>query len=365
LIKDLADQEEDVVSSNRSNPSRHSEIGKRSYNLDLYRKPQAKLSTDLDIFVSQNQGNDRSRENIYEPFSYNHPNNGTVPSTPSGAQNSNKTVKKVEPFSYNYREELTQAENEEASQVKKHKTKAIKTTAEPFNYNRIQDSNPTNLNTFKKSPNKPNLKSNIPYATFEMNELDPTQPVSPSPSTTDVQQQQPEPYKRPSPTTLFKMANSVLNPIDSNRFSSSSMNNINNNNVSQIVNNQNGYPMNEISDYCHRCHQYINKDKYLFNYNSYHKKCYTCFRCNSELFRMKKVLNGPNDVYLYCEPCHTDMFGPKCPKCNETVTPYMLSSVHENKLYHKECFVCQRCKRNLANEKFVKSGNLIICKKCY
>ena len=80
---------------------------------------------------------------------------------------------------------------------------------------------------------------------------------------------------------------------------------------------------------------------------------------------MKKVLSGPNDEGMYCEPCHTDMYGPKCPKCQETVTPYMLSTLYENKLYHKECFICQRCKRNLANEKFVKSGNLIICKKCY
>jgi hypothetical protein len=345
LVKDLAREDlYDPYFRQHQHPAVVNESGKRSYNLDLYKKPPPKLSANLDIFKQTNYMNDnKNSKNIYEPFSYNYPSNGTLPinekNPMSNSNNSLKNSKKTEPFSYNYRDtESNSNEIEDTASFKRHKTKPIKVTPEPFNYNRLQEVslNSTNYNTNRKIPSNQKANMSVPYAT--MDEIS---------NQTDKETTNQEVYKNKEQIQDVN----VLNPIDSNRMS----NMINQNNLS----------VQEISNYCYRCHQYIDRDKFVFNRKSFHKKCYTCYRCNSELFRMKRVLSGPNDDGIFCEPCHTDMYGPKCPKCNETVTPYMLSTFHENKLYHKECFICQRCKRNLANEKFIKSGNLIICKKCY
>ena len=335
-------------------PQTQPESNRKSYNLELYKKPPPMLSSSLDMFRRndpndpKNSSSDKSKY-IYEPFSYNHVNNGVAQALSPTQRNK---FKQTEPFSYNHREDTNVLQNEEATIVKRHKTKTIKPVTEPFNYNRVQEVNlPTNEFIVKKNI-KPNM--NTPYATFEPDGSI-NKPIS-NLSNNNSRQIETR-YAKPDPSAFLIPKQTldqyrVLNPIDSNR-------------ESFQENYQNNFSQKEISDYCDRCHQFIDKDKYVFNYKSYHKKCYSCHRCNSELFRMKKVLNGMDGEGLYCEPCHTDMFGPKCPKCNETVTPYMLSTMYDNKLFHKECFVCQRCRRSLANEKFVRSGNLIICKKCF
>ena len=117
--------------------------------------------------------------------------------------------------------------------------------------------------------------------------------------------------------------------------------------------------------YCDKCDDPIVEDIYTFHRKNFHRQCFTCTRCNSELSCMKKVKRGHDGTGMYCEPCFSQKFGPKCPKCNETVTPYMLSSVFEDQVYHKECFVCQRCKKSLLKDKFYRTGNITICKSCY
>jgi hypothetical protein len=124
---------------------------------------------------------------------------------------------------------------------------------------------------------------------------------------------------------------------------------------------------------CSKCRLGFSGNDERFNYDnkSFHKECFTCDSCNSELYRMKKVMKYSSDdvnvnAKYYCEPCYADLYGPKCGKCHTPVNTYMLSTSYDGKLYHKECFTCSRCKLNLgANRQFSKIGNLIICKDCY
>jgi hypothetical protein len=104
---------------------------------------------------------------------------------------------------------------------------------------------------------------------------------------------------------------------------------------------------------CDKCFELIAKEKHIFNDKAYHRHCYVCDRCKTELYRMKKVHTDLNNQGMYCEPCFADMFGPKCAKCSQPVTPYMLSAIFEGKIYHKECFVCPRCKRSFAKVCFL------------
>lgn len=116
---------------------------------------------------------------------------------------------------------------------------------------------------------------------------------------------------------------------------------------------------------CAKCNLMVKEaDRVMNNNRAFHKECLTCDSCNTELFKMKRIQYDAATGNHYCEPCYADLFGPKCGKCNKPVTSYMLSATYADKLYHKECFVCGRCKLSLANREFTKIGNLIICKNC-
>ena len=116
---------------------------------------------------------------------------------------------------------------------------------------------------------------------------------------------------------------------------------------------------------CSRCNKRIAKDMCSFNERHYHQNCFRCLSCNIELYNMKKVLTDQNEQGYYCEPCYAKNFGPRCGKCNEPVTPHMLSTNYHGTLFHRECLSCARCKKPLAELEFKKSGKIYICRNCY
>jgi len=120
-------------------------------------------------------------------------------------------------------------------------------------------------------------------------------------------------------------------------------------------------------DFCNKCNFKINniKDGLFYKNKMYHKTCIKCFRCKSELYNMKNIYNDPkNEDRPYCEYCYNEVFAYRCNRCNEPIANYMLSTKHENKYYHKECFSCFRCKQYANNEQYFKVGKIIICRYC-
>ncbi|CAF0843853.1 unnamed protein product [Brachionus calyciflorus] len=116
---------------------------------------------------------------------------------------------------------------------------------------------------------------------------------------------------------------------------------------------------------CAKCSQVIEKDGISFSEKDFHQTCFKCDSCATDLTKMKKTLTDKDSNSLFCEPCFIQKYAPKCNKCNEPITPYLPGTIYEDKNYHKECFACARCKRTLANKKFFKSGNILICENCY
>ena len=155
LVKDLA--REDLYDPyfrqhQHQHPAVVNESGKRSYNLDLYKKPPPKLSANLDIFKQTNYMNDnKNSKNIYEPFSYNYPSNGTLPinekNPMSNSNNSLKNSKKTEPFSYNYRDTDSSEIEETASFTNYNNNRKV-------SFNRI-----ANTVRLRTNPNKNENKS--------------------------------------------------------------------------------------------------------------------------------------------------------------------------------------------------------------
>ena len=118
---------------------------------------------------------------------------------------------------------------------------------------------------------------------------------------------------------------------------------------------------------CAKCKQAINcpKDGFTYMNRQYHKECVRCLSCKTQLFKLKKILQDPNNQEaMYCEQCYNVIFAPKCPKCAEPIASYMLTTRFEDKQYHKECFYCQRCKNSAANEQYFNTGHMILCRGC-
>lgn len=123
----------------------------------------------------------------------------------------------------------------------------------------------------------------------------------------------------------------------------------------------------ETIDACLVCNRLINNkhELFIFKNNRYHKRCFRCKRCHSELFMMKKIMNDPNSYNeFFCEKCFEEKYSPRCSKCSQIIPPYMVSTTFDNNIYHKECFYCQRCKTYMGNEKYFKMGKLILCRNC-
>lgn len=116
---------------------------------------------------------------------------------------------------------------------------------------------------------------------------------------------------------------------------------------------------------CFKCGNVIEKEGLTFSDKDYHQHCFNCDSCGTDLTKMKKTLTDKEGNSLFCEPCFIQKFSPRCNKCNEPISPYLPGTVYEDKNYHKECFACARCKRTLANKKFFKSGNILICENCF
>lgn len=116
---------------------------------------------------------------------------------------------------------------------------------------------------------------------------------------------------------------------------------------------------------CARCSNTIEQDGVTFADKDYHQHCFSCDNCQTDLTKMKKTLTDKSGNGLYCEPCFVQNFAPKCSKCGDPVPPHLPGTKYEDKIFHKECFACARCKRSLADKKFFKSGSILICQNCY
>jgi hypothetical protein len=116
---------------------------------------------------------------------------------------------------------------------------------------------------------------------------------------------------------------------------------------------------------CGKCNLVIEKDGVSFSFKDYHRECFNCDKCGTNLTHMKRTLTDKENRSIYCEPCFNNNFLPRCSKCNNPILPQLPGTTYEEKTFHKECFTCGRCKRTLADRKFFKAGSILICESCY
>jgi len=90
----------------------------------------------------------------------------------------------------------------------------------------------------------------------------------------------------------------------------------------------------------------------------WHEDCFACKGCAA-------VLRGSfkhKDATLWCAPCYTDKFLPRCTACTKPVEGSVMTVSEAT--YHPACLVCGACKVQLGAKMFRHDGQLL-CTPCY
>lgn len=119
---------------------------------------------------------------------------------------------------------------------------------------------------------------------------------------------------------------------------------------------------NKFAARCDACEQVFRAGmkKYEFEGKKWHEACFKCGSCH-ELIMDKSFI--PRDGTIYCEPCFAKNFGHRCKKCNEVISKGGVT--FKETPWHKECFTCTQCAKNLAGEKFTSHDEKPFCVDCY
>lgn len=122
----------------------------------------------------------------------------------------------------------------------------------------------------------------------------------------------------------------------------------------------------ETSSKCNKCFQPILDTIVTFKNSEYHDYCLVCSECSKKLIG-QSIYTDKQDR-PFCVECFTRKEGKTCAKCYKTIAPNQSNLVFEGKNFHKECFTCQKCARQISSaESFYRSEddeNAVICEHC-
>jgi len=87
----------------------------------------------------------------------------------------------------------------------------------------------------------------------------------------------------------------------------------------------------------------------------WHKDCFTCKTCHKSLVSTSFVPDDSGNPM--CSDCYETRNLKKCSKCGQAIkTAYMEAG---NSTYHKKCFVCSVCNKDLGSEYWMRDGQLL------
>ena len=111
---------------------------------------------------------------------------------------------------------------------------------------------------------------------------------------------------------------------------------------------------------CADCGEPLSEGGVLYNEQTWHKECFSCFTCHESLAsRPFSVHSG----HRYCIECYGRFLAKQCEVCFKPIIGGEYFTLEESN-FHKECFNCTRCQRSLANEGFVREGVELLCASC-
>uniref|UniRef100_A0A0B7A7B2 LIM zinc-binding domain-containing protein n=1 Tax=Arion vulgaris TaxID=1028688 RepID=A0A0B7A7B2_9EUPU len=113
---------------------------------------------------------------------------------------------------------------------------------------------------------------------------------------------------------------------------------------------------------CDECGQPFRGGMKKFEYRGkqWHNECFLCMECNQPIGTTNFI---PRDDKAICIPCHESKYAQRCSKCNEVINKGGIS--YKNMPWHRECFICINCNKQLGGEKFTSKDEQPYCGDCY
>ncbi|VDP71368.1 unnamed protein product [Echinostoma caproni] len=114
---------------------------------------------------------------------------------------------------------------------------------------------------------------------------------------------------------------------------------------------------------CTKCAEVIRRGGVTYKGNPWHKECFTCTNCTKQLAGLKFT---SKDEQPYCADCYGELFAKKCTKCSKPITGFGGCKFisFEDRHWHSECFLCGKCNCNLVGRGFLTSDDMIMCSDC-
>ena len=76
----------------------------------------------------------------------------------------------------------------------------------------------------------------------------------------------------------------------------------------------------------------------------WHEKCFSCHKCHKDL---NKITFHFYERNVFCENCHTNYCCKKCATCQEPIQG--ASIIADGESFHKSCFTCSNCQTELGS----------------
>jgi formylmethanofuran dehydrogenase subunit E len=115
---------------------------------------------------------------------------------------------------------------------------------------------------------------------------------------------------------------------------------------------------------CHKCQTKIGCNSKDLSHKDmhWHGECFNCFACETSLVDQYFL---PHDNELFCVNCYEEKFAERCDKCHNVFKPGTRKYEHRGQHYHEECFLCSECQQPIGKENFITREQQPVCMPCY
>ncbi|XP_006865926.1 PREDICTED: four and a half LIM domains protein 5 [Chrysochloris asiatica] len=119
---------------------------------------------------------------------------------------------------------------------------------------------------------------------------------------------------------------------------------------------------NECSSKCFHCKKTImpGSRKMEFKGNCWHETCFVCEHCRQPIGTKPLISKESGN---YCVPCFEKEFAHYCNFCRKVITSGGIT--FHGQPWHKECFLCSGCRKELCEEEFMSKDDYPFCLDCY
>uniref|UniRef100_A0A2K6B895 Four and a half LIM domains 2 n=1 Tax=Macaca nemestrina TaxID=9545 RepID=A0A2K6B895_MACNE len=119
---------------------------------------------------------------------------------------------------------------------------------------------------------------------------------------------------------------------------------------------------NEYSSKCQECKKTIMPGTRKMEYkgSSWHETCFICHRCQQPIGTKSFI---PKDNQNFCVPCYEKQHAMQCVQCKKPITTGGVT--YREQPWHKECFVCTACRKQLSGQRFTARDDFAYCLNCF